>query len=185
MLCGLGLKLHRSLYIENYHGADDGAEKPQKHTQDMSRWMQSDTFRVQQTSHTNVCNPAVRSKSMTLHCYELAAELFASVMMEKETSHSPLFPPSVSARCDNSVPTPSMTLFRLLRFLGIVVLLVIGHCYKIQFLGPIKETHEYFLYIIMTDCDIYNHIWAQAWSVLCEGQQPLLPHSCLLLQFNE
>lgn len=36
MCCELGLELHRSLrlYIENYHGADDGAEKPQKHTRD-------------------------------------------------------------------------------------------------------------------------------------------------------
>lgn len=58
--------------------------------------MQSDTFLVQQTSHTNVCNPAVRLKSMTFRrwrCYELAAELFASVMMEKKTSHSPPFSP--------------------------------------------------------------------------------------------
>lgn len=64
----------------------------------MSRQMQSDTPLVQQTSHTNVCNPAVRLKSMTLRCcfYELAAELFASVTMEKKTSHSPLSP-SVSA----------------------------------------------------------------------------------------
>lgn len=56
--------------------------------------MQSDTFVLQQTPHTNVCNPAVRLKSLTFHhwCYsELAAELFASVMMEKKTSHSPHF----------------------------------------------------------------------------------------------
>lgn len=65
--------------------------------------MQSDIFLVQQTSHTNVCNPAVRLKSMAFHrwrYYELAAELFASVVMEKKTSHSLLSPPSVSARRD-------------------------------------------------------------------------------------
>lgn len=65
-------------------------EEAQEHTQDMSRRMQGDTFHVQQTSHTNVCNPAVRLKSMTLRCYELA-ELFASVMMEKKQVTAPPF----------------------------------------------------------------------------------------------
>lgn len=65
-------------------------EEAQEHTQDMSRRMQGDTFHVQQTSHTNVCNPAVRLKSMTLRCYELA-ELFASVMMEKKQVTAPFF----------------------------------------------------------------------------------------------
>lgn len=41
-------------------------QKPQKRTQEMPRRMQSDALLVQQTSHTNVCNPAVRLKSMTL-----------------------------------------------------------------------------------------------------------------------
>lgn len=99
MLCELEQKLHRSLrlYSENYHGADNGAEKSQKHTQDMPRRMQSDAF--QQTTHTNVCNPAVRLKSLTMTlcccCNKLAAELFASVMMEKKKSHSPPPPRSL------------------------------------------------------------------------------------------
>lgn len=60
----LGLKLHRSLwaYPDGYHGVDDGAERTEtRETHKIMPWrMQSDTPLIQQTSHTNVCNPAVR-----------------------------------------------------------------------------------------------------------------------------
>lgn len=127
-------------------------QKTQKHTRDKSRWMQSDTFVLQQTPHTNVCNPAVRLKSLTFHhwCYsELAAELFASVMMEKKTSHSPPFFFPFCLRL--ALPTPSLhmtstpSIFQVPSVhRPIVLLLVIGHWYKMRFVGPIKETQEYF-----------------------------------------
>lgn len=167
MCCELGLKLHRSLrlYIENYHGADDGAEKPQKRTQDMSRWMQSDSFHVQQTSQTNVCNPAVRLESMTSGFW-LSCWIICSCDDEEENKSQHLSSLSVSARCDKSVATLSayfkafrVSLFRLLR--PIVVLLVIGHWYKIQFLLPIKETHD--------SISVHNSDWL--WY--------LLPHTCI------
>ncbi len=136
------------------------------------------------------------------HCRyrELAAELFASVMTEKKTSRSPSFSPFCLRTVwwhrhqpRKHLPRTWLQRRQIFTFLApkvprpMVLLLVIGHWYKIQFLGPIEETRV-FLYIWLTfpvDCDIYNHIWAQAWSVLCEGQQPLLPRLCLLLKFYE
>lgn len=110
-------------------------QKPQQHTQDKSWWMQSDTFLLQQTPHTNVCNPAVRLKSSTFHCwchYELAAELFASVTMEKKTSHGPLFfsllslhglITQASALVANTINTlHDFNTFRFFRFLRVISL---------------------------------------------------------------
>lgn len=94
MSCELGRKLHRSVlfYIENYHGADDGAERPQKHT----RYVTVNAERC--LSHTanfsyKCVHPAVRLESMASCYHELAAVLFVCVMMEKKTSHSPFSPP--------------------------------------------------------------------------------------------
>lgn len=110
----LGIKLHRSftgVFLRTTMEFDDGEQKPQEHTQEVCRRMHSDAFLVQQTSHTNVCSPAVRLKSMTLSCcHKLAAELFASVMMKKKTSHSPLSPLlSLAGALTQASPSAYMT----------------------------------------------------------------------------
>lgn len=137
-----GLKLHRSLQMctKNFHGADKGGTT-EIHTQDKSRWMQSDTFLLQQTSCTNVCNPAVRLKSMTLRScccnYELAAELFASMRMEKKS----LRPLSLSRNRVLMQDTISRA----------------------------NLVNKSFSTLFQVDRNIYNYIRAQAYSALCDG----------------
>lgn len=126
MSCELGRKLHRSVlfYIENYHGADDGAERPQKHT----RYVTVNAERC--LSHTanfsyKCVHPAVRLESMASCYHELAAVLFVCVMMEKKTSHSPFPPPPLChGQHQNTLRINDFNAFRfslfwLLRFLSL------------------------------------------------------------------
>lgn len=131
----------------------------------MSRWMQSDTFfsRDSKVSRTNVCNPAVRLKSMTFfRCWWLlwisCCNLFCfrdDGKRKQVTAPFPppiffflsfcLLPPSYVTSSPSGVFFPLFWVF--LRFLHLEdSLLVTGRRYKIQFLGPIKETHEYFFF---------------------------------------
>lgn len=81
-----------------YHGADDGVGggRGQKHTQDMSRQMQSDTSLVQRTSHTNVVQSSSEIEVKCCRCYELAAELSVFVTMARRKRTRQPFP---SASC--------------------------------------------------------------------------------------
>lgn len=110
-------------------------QKPQKPTQDMSRQMQSDTFsRTANFSYKCVQSSSeIEVNDICCWCYyELAAELFASVMMEKKTSHSPLLLvlslhtviTQTSTSCPNTFRVHDFNAFRfslfwILRFLGL------------------------------------------------------------------
>lgn len=160
------------MYTENGHGADDVAARAEtlRNTHKACHGKCSVIpFSYSKLVKQNVCDPAVRLKSMTFCCWcyrELAAEFFFYYFFlplwwwrRKQVTAS--VSPFVSAWCDNTGIRRCNTFrvhdFSFFTFLlpkvprPIVLLLVIGRWYKIQFLSQLRKH--------MSVCFIHKYDW--------------------------
>lgn len=136
--------------------------------------MQHDTFLVQQSCHTNVCNPAVRLKLMTF-CFWCYFELAADFCDDGKKAHL-RFPLLSRHWRDNTGAHHGNTfhLRKIFHFSGwkvpksTALLLVTGRWYEIRFPSQLGKHNRFRKSVWLTFqvvWDIYKYMRAQAWLV--------------------